>query len=162
VLDDIIHDAASCLKEVRHLLADLRNQQAGESELAAAIARTAAQVCGDQMDRLRLDLDPAPPALPGHTRYNLTQIVHEAVANAVHHSGAARITVMLRVNSGRLLVSVADNGCGFNPAAGFDGHYGLAGMKERAAEVCARLEIASRPGAGASVTVALPVSRPGR
>ncbi|MCU0450835.1 MAG: hypothetical protein MUC97_13505 [Bernardetiaceae bacterium] len=57
---------------------------------------------------------------------------------------------------GQLALQVADNGAGFDPAAGSpNGHYGLANMRKRAAEIGAQLTIDSQPGTGTRVTVTL-------
>lgn len=161
VLDDIIADAASCLREVRHLLANLRNEPPRHSELASAVARAATQINGGDVSRLKLDLEQVPARLPAHTEYNLLRIVQEAVTNSMNHSGARRITVSLRSNANRLVLSVADDGSGFITGKDTDGHYGLIGMKERAAEIGAEMRILSRPEDGTVITVELPIPKNG-
>ena len=161
VLDEIIGDAANCLREVRHLLANLRHEQARRSGLGSAIARAASQANGGDVSRLKFDLEPVPALLSAHTEYNLLRIVQEAVTNAVNHSGASRINIVLRSHPKRIVLSVADDGSGFNTAGGVDGHYGLIGMKERAREIGADLNIASHPGEGTIITVELPFVKNG-
>jgi signal transduction histidine kinase len=61
-----------------------------------------------------------------------------------------------------LRLSVSDDGCGFengdyrHPRPG---HYGIIGMKERAAQIGAEIEFDSAPGRGATVTIVAPVGR---
>jgi signal transduction histidine kinase len=56
-----------------------------------------------------------------------------------------------------LIVEVADDGCGFDPASVADSGIGLAGMVERARLIGAQLAVATAPGAGTVVTLALPI-----
>ncbi len=152
VLDDIIADAAKSLREVRLLVSNLRNEQHARAGLSSALAQAVAQASGGA--RVKLELEDA-PALPAEVEYNLARIAQEAATNAVKHSGADHIRVRLRSGRGRVSLSVADDGCGFTPEGAFDGHFGLLGMKERAAEIGADLDVSSRPGKGTTVSVAL-------
>lgn len=82
-------------------------------------------------------------------------IAAEAVANAVRHSAAARLTVRARVDQEVLVLEVSDDGCGVpsRPSAGV----GLRSMGERAAEVGGRLDVLPAPGGGTVVRAELPV-----
>lgn len=79
----------------------------------------------------------------------LVLIGREAVCNALVHAGARRVVLRLRYGSRTLLLRVTDDGGGFNArqaeAAARAGHFGLAGMRERAAAIGARLRIHSGP-----------------
>ena len=82
------------------------------------------------------------------------RIVQESITNALRHANARRIQVRLRFDpGGRLVVSIADDGVGFDArgmlAGGVrDENFGLAGMAERAEMAGGRLEIRSSPGVG--------------
>jgi len=80
--------------------------------------------------------------------YRITQ---EALNNVARHAGAGSAFVDLELSPERVRLSVRDDGCGFDP--GFLGpeHLGLRSMRERAAEVGARLEIEAAPGEGTRV-----------
>jgi signal transduction histidine kinase len=58
---------------------------------------------------------------------------------------------------GRLALTVADDGAGFDPGAVPGGHYGLVGMQEQAALIGAELHVDSAPGQGTRVSVSVPV-----
>ena len=93
--------------------------------------------------------------------YNLLRIATEAVSNSVKHSGARTIEVALNSMPGSVRLSVHDDGSGFardlaqNGHDG-EGHYGLIGMKERASQIGADLELVSDPGGGTTVSVSVP------
>jgi signal transduction histidine kinase len=91
---------------------------------------------------------------------NLFRIVHEAVANAIRHSGSDRILVSLKRTSRRLTVQVGDWGCGFDvratqPLSQGGQHIGLRVMEERAALIGGRFSLSSAPGKGTTVAVDL-------
>lgn len=91
------------------------------------------------------------------------RMVSEALSNVARHARASRVSVRLTSRGGCLEAWIEDDGAGFDPgeASDLDGHYGLLGMRERARLAGGSLEIASRPGAGATVHLTLPLAGPG-
>ncbi len=89
----------------------------------------------------------------------LLRIGQEAIANAVKHAAAQFVAVALTYNERQLELSVTDDGCGFEPERSMaaSGHFGLLGIRERAAQISARLQVTSRPGRGTSLTVTIPL-----
>ncbi|GEM_PF-3665252 len=81
---------------------------------------------------------------------NIYRIIQESLNNAVKYSGADLVSVSVTQLNGLLLVEIADNGKGFDPAHTEAG-YGLKNMKKRAEEMNAGLEIISRPENGTTV-----------
>lgn len=161
-LDDIIHDAANCLRETRRSVAGLRGAREPESGLAASIGQAARQITETKDVRLKLKLDKGPQGLPPEFEYNLLRIATEAVSNSVKHSGARTIEVTLKSSPEAVRLVVSDDGAGFEPDDHGHlkpGHYGLIGMKERAAQIGAEFEFDSAPGRGTTVVVAAPLGR---
>jgi ligand-binding sensor domain-containing protein/anti-sigma regulatory factor (Ser/Thr protein kinase) len=163
-LEDIIHDAANCLRETRRSVAGLREARGPEpsSSLASAIAGAARQITETKDVRLKLRLDKGSRGLPPEVEYNLLRIASEAISNSVKHSGARTIAVSLTSSPDALRLSVSDDGIGCEPQENGHlrpGHYGLIGMKERAAQIGAEFEFESTPGHGTTVSVAVPVGR---
>ena len=96
-------------------------------------------------------LDPVSPP-PSHVAHELSRIAQEAMLNAMRHAGGRAIHLSLtRLADGGLRLEVDDDGRGFDPAAACG--FGLAGLRDRAAMIGARLSIASTPGAGTQVAV---------
>jgi len=93
--------------------------------------------------------------LPAGLEDGLHRIAQEALQNAIRHAGAGRIDVRLGRHNSLVRLEVRDDGVGFDPVDGGlrARHLGLTSMEERAAELGARIEISSAPGAGTSVTV---------
>ena len=96
------------------------------------------------LDRLRTQL-----------QHDVYAIVREAVANALRHT-AGGVTVQAAADARGFALDVVDEGPGFGAhAGGKPGHYGLQGMRERAALIGAKLELADVSG-GARVTLTIP------
>jgi signal transduction histidine kinase/ligand-binding sensor domain-containing protein len=94
-------------------------------------------------------------ALPQEFEDEILRIAQEAVTNVVRHAGASTVAVDLRYSPESLLLRIVDDGCGFDVAAASsnDGHFGLKGMRERAAMIAGQLEIESLTGKGTRVTM---------
>jgi ligand-binding sensor domain-containing protein/two-component sensor histidine kinase len=154
-LEDIVADAGHAMKEARRSLMGLRRSDSA-SGLATAVAQTARQLTEANDVRLKLDLGDCQWTLTSDVEDNLLRIAQEALMNAVKHSGARTLQVTLDGTPQRIQLSVKDDGAGFDgdqptPA----GHYGLMGMRERAAQIGARLRIVTAPGRGTAVSVVL-------
>ncbi len=94
---------------------------------------------------------PLRPAL----HHELTRIAGEAVKNALLHAAPTQINVALCYRPDALTLSVRDDGRGFDPAlapAAGDGHFGLLGIRERAARL-GSLELASAPDRGTHLAI---------
>jgi signal transduction histidine kinase len=88
------------------------------------------------------------------TRTTLYRAAQEAITNARRHGQAGAVEVSLAFDRPGTRLVVTDDGTGFDPGAA-EG-YGLLGMRERAALVGGRVEVSSRPGAGARIAVTVP------
>jgi signal transduction histidine kinase len=107
---------------------------------------------------LRLTLPPGPVTLAADVEYNLLRIAQEAIANAVRHSGASLIEVMLESTPRQVRLVISDDGSGFDAdewERSPGGHYGLIGIKERAAQIGAEVRVESAAGNGTRIRVRL-------
>jgi signal transduction histidine kinase len=85
-------------------------------------------------------------------------ILQEAVGNAINHGHARQVKVKVVFGEKGLAMSVADDGSGFDTAAARkEGHYGLAGMERRTAELGGKISISSEKGEGTTVRISLPL-----
>jgi signal transduction histidine kinase len=88
----------------------------------------------------------------------ILRTVGEGLANIARHAQARQVWVTLRQEGQGITLVVRDDGIGFDPAATRgNGHYGLIGLAERAQLAGGALNIASAPGAGATLTLRLPL-----
>jgi signal transduction histidine kinase/ligand-binding sensor domain-containing protein len=91
-------------------------------------------------------------------RYEIYRIGYEAIRNACVHSGGTRMEVRLSYDKD-LILSISDNGIGIDAAVsekGKLGHFGLQGMRERAARIGSKLTIVSSANSGTAVTIIVP------
>jgi PAS domain S-box-containing protein len=100
--------------------------------------------------------------VPNDVGVTAYRVVQEALTNVLRHSGAKKARIELAHRDGRVSVTVADDGAGFDVAAAREkaaaqGHLGLVGMKERVEILGGDLDIISEPGAGTRVEVSLPL-----
>jgi PAS domain S-box-containing protein len=80
------------------------------------------------------------------------RIAQEALTNVARHAQASSAQVSLRLEDGRLYLTISDDGCGFHPASISENEeLGLAGMRERAVLVGGTLTVDSRPRHGTRV-----------
>jgi signal transduction histidine kinase len=84
----------------------------------------------------------------------ISAIMAEAVRNAVEHAGAKAIRIEGTVDRDSGTLTIEDDGAGFDTSSAPPGHFGVIGMRERAAGVGAKLSIESQPHAGTKVVVA--------
>ena len=88
------------------------------------------------------------------------RIAQEALTNVARHADASRAEVTIRQEAGRLLLTVSDDGCGFQPSEQNETEaLGLAGMRERAALVGGTLLVESEPGGGTRVCLQVKLSQ---
>lgn len=99
----------------------------------------------------------AEPKLARQLMGRMLMILQEAVGNAITHGDATKVYVKVTFGEGDLVMTITDNGEGFDPASVSDarGHFGIRGMKARAQEGRGSLVIESAPGKGTVVTVRL-------
>ena len=140
------------LAEARSAISGLRPPVLDDFGLAGGLASLASSI-----PEIDLELRLADDRLPEHTEVALYRIAQECAQNVVKHSKALVATVAFTVIDGVARLEVTDNGVGFDPAAAGRAGYGMLSMAERAELVGGTLEVRSRPGAGTTVTVTVPM-----
>ena len=99
--------------------------------------------------------------LADETAVAVFRIAQEALRNAAKHADASEIEVRLTEYPDRLRLTVTDDGRGIGGGADSarfvaQGHFGLAGMRERAAMIGGRLDVQTAPDYGTAVVLELP------
>jgi len=151
--------ADTTLDVVRHIASDLR-PAALDLGLVSAIQWLAEDLELRSDICARLDLATEDVAMNDAQATVVFRIVQESLTNVVRHANAGEVIISLREDQGQLLLQVIDDGCGFNPQdARRAQSYGILGMRERVRGLGGRLQIDSRPNAGTTVSIALPLQR---
>jgi signal transduction histidine kinase len=147
------------LEETRRSVMDLRSQALESHDLPAALATLARQMTLGTPIRAEVRVEGARRRLDAALEHHLLRIGLEAVTNAVKHSGASRVEIVVRFSASATVLVVSDNGCGTRPEEGELGgsHFGLQGMRERANKIGAILEFERRDQQGTRLVVSVPL-----
>ena len=154
-LEYILQLTEAGLTEMRALIFELRPEALQEEGLHAALKKQTDAI------RLRFRLKVtaqlcSEPECDFAVKEALYRIALESIHNAVKHSRASEIVLVLSENDDGVMVEVRDNGRGFDPNATYPGHLGLKSMRERAQSLKGHLAIDSAPEQGATVRARLP------
>lgn len=147
------------LAEARRSIWDLRAITA-QSTLPTRLTNLVEQARATPL-MIHLNIGGTYRELPLSVENELLRIAQEAMTNIQRHANATEVNINLRYDSDHLHLAISDNGSGFNPsliAHASNGHFGLQGMRERAAQINAQLNIASSPNHGTAITLDLPIS----
>lgn len=159
-LDQLAGAAREVYADVRESIIGLRS--------AAVPERTLEEALADYINTWRhqtgidcaLRIEETPRRLPPNVQLQILRIVQESLANVRKHSHARNAEIILRQNGAKLLITVRDDGAGFNPyelgRSEFP-RFGLATMRERAESLGGTFQLDSTPGTGTRVTIELPV-----
>ncbi len=149
--------AQDALEELRSLVFELRPVDLELDGLGGALRKHVGLVGRLEGLEIELTIENEPLADPARD-LEVLRIAQEAIQNAVRHSEARHVTVVLRGDGKRLLLEIVDDGVGFDPAA--EGirsrRLGLTSMDERAARLGGTLEIRSAAGTGTTVRLEAP------
>ena len=163
---ELIELSRSALTALRALIFELRPPALQDHSLIEAVRAYAASMTGRCGVPITVLDERADTALPEEASDNIYRVVQEALHNVVKHAGASTVTVGFRDGDGiavpatDVVVEIADDGRGFDPAAlTGESHLGLVTMRERAADLGGHLEVRSRSGDGTRVILRVPRPR---
>ncbi len=153
---------SSALKSTRQLIYELQPPSLEEAGLGAALRK---YINSSRLrDTLQIDLEVAGQEirLPEATETALFRTIQEALTNASEHSGTAKVDVALRFDTDHLVVTVSDEGRGFDVKGVLEqidqrDHSGLADIRARATLAGGSLELESAPNAGCTVKLTIPL-----
>jgi len=144
--------------EFRRALMNLRAQELPRAGLEGALAESARQLTAGTGIETSTNVKGVARGLPEDIENNLLRIGQECVTNAARHAAPRRIEIVLDFEPETVTLRVSDDGRGLSADAALrEGHFGLRGMRERAEQMNARLEIASPQNGGTCVSVTVPL-----
>jgi signal transduction histidine kinase len=154
LVDRTLDQARNALREGRDELTALRGAAAPADDLVGAVVPLG-HILGEQFDvRFDVHVDGQRRPLCRDVAQEACFIAREALQNAFRHARAHQVALEVAYGEQAFELRVRDDGSGIREAAR-PGHWGLAGMRERAAAIGAQLDIG--PGAGGGTVVALTV-----
>jgi signal transduction histidine kinase len=157
----LAHEVAKFgLLEARRFALSLRSTVIENSKLVEALTMLAEH--SNVVGRLRCDFRSSripEERLPARIQHELLRIAQEAISNAIRHGKPTVVTVTLRREPHNLILQIKDNGSGIptTPLVKSEG-IGLRSMRERAAQIDAKLVIQTGPSRGTRIIVTVPIS----
>jgi two-component system, NarL family, sensor histidine kinase DevS len=155
---DLRQLVVSTLQDVRRLAVELRPAALDDFGLVPALERLRDTIAEQSSISIDVQSSLGDRRLPADIETMLYRTVQEALTNVVKHAEAVRVTVRLTPGDGTVILTVHDDGKGFDPQAARDGGLGLVGMRERAALLGGRFSIETSEGAGTMLRAEVPVA----
>jgi signal transduction histidine kinase len=159
-LADLAARSGETVSILRAICHDLRPPLL-QHDLASALKALVEQLDARSKAPIHLDVLADSLSLPDDVAVAIFRITQEALNNAIQHANASEIEVRLTHYPDRLRLTVTDDGRGIvgdTEAGRFvaQGHFGLAGMRERAAMIGGTLEVQTAPDYGTVVVLEVP------
>ena len=165
-LENAIEQAARAITEGRDAVQGLRESTVQMNDLARTLKSIGEELQGnstsEQSPSFRVLVEGQSRELHPIIRDEIYKVAAEALRNAFRHSEARNIEAEIRYDDEQVGLRVSDDGKGMAPALlsgpGREGHFGLAGMKERAVVAGGSLSVRSELGAGTHVELTIPAN----
>jgi signal transduction histidine kinase len=160
----LAEDARQATREAREIIIGLRSDAGEQLPLAAALQAEARRWSAGTGVQVALAVEEVGELHPVAER-ELEWILREALGNVDRHARASKVTVRLRRLGSRAVLTVADDGAGFEVPDELEQlaqgrHFGVTGMRERALLAGGDLSVESAPGEGCVLSVWMPVDAP--
>jgi signal transduction histidine kinase/ligand-binding sensor domain-containing protein len=149
----------SALDAGRRALNDLRTAPLSAADLVKSFSQSAKELARDTGTVVDVIVEGRERPLNAATGNDVLQVGRQAITNAFQHAHASKIHVLLSYGERELRIRVQDNGLGISEETlnlRRPGHYGIAGMRERAERLGGSISIRSRVGEGTEVNLSVP------
>ena len=164
---DVAARVGAAVDELDRVIRDLRNYIFGlrpgilaDRQLDQALRALGEEVASRSRIAVDVDVDAAAAAALSPQSHQIVQLTREALSNVTRHARAAHASVDLARRSSHAVLTIQDDGVGFDRRAGTHGS-GLRNLRDRASAMGGRLRLTSAPGRGTRVEITLPLDRHG-
>ncbi|HEX6677995.1 MAG TPA: sensor histidine kinase [Actinomycetes bacterium] len=158
LLGDLEQRLAGEIAGLRRLVAELRPPVLDQFGLETALRRQVETFQADSGVDCEVETDLG-RALAPELETVLYRVTRESLANVGKHANAAHVRIWLAADNGLVRLRISDDGVGFDMSQqarlAAEGHFGLAGMRERVEMVGGRFLVESRLGEGTTISVQL-------
>jgi signal transduction histidine kinase len=153
----------STLQTVKRISTDLRPELLDDLGLSAAIEWQGGEFQNRTGIKSEVTMDPEEIILDQDCSIAIFRIFQETLTNVARHSHATRVTVKLKMKTGKIELKVKDNGKGITEKQ-ISGpkSFGLIGIRERVHFLDGNVEIKGVQGKGTTVTVRIPIHKEGK
>src|ERR1700730_15516898 len=155
-LEGAVNEIDRVIRDLRNYIFGLRPGVLADRQLDQAL-RTLAREVSEQSDlKVIVDVDSVVAAELSPKATALLQLTREALSNVQRHADASECVLSLQRNRMHAVLSVRDNGRGFDPSAVQLGQ-GIANMRDRVKRLGGRVRVVTAPGKGTRLRVAIPL-----
>jgi len=154
------HSIRSAYAESREAIEGLRFDLERPEEMVIRLQELVGQFSSQTGIQTQVSVEPANLLIVPATALQLLRIAQESLTNIRKHAQASRVEICLKGLDDELELSITDNGRGFpdtSQASHDQRHFGLESMRERARSLDGALTVATGPGQGTRITVAVPL-----
>src|SRR5579884_2336100 len=148
------------LEEVRRIARELRPEMLEHLGLVSALTELSRRFGESSGIRVVRRFAPELPRLSDDAELAVYRVAQESLTNVARHAGATQVEIVLEPGPGSVVLRIADDGRGLDPAWALNGHGGLRGMRERALLVGGALAVKTASGGGAEVRLEVPAAEP--
>ncbi|MEB2289456.1 MAG: GAF domain-containing sensor histidine kinase [Anaerolineae bacterium] len=154
----IIEDLNQIIEDIRLYIRNLRTAREEQATFRQRLDNLARHFHDFARVDVMVDVPPRLRTIGDRQRHSLTQIVREALSNVARHAHATHVLVKVREKENTLVLTVEDNGVGFDPAKLRNPEsFGLRNMDQRARQLSGQFSIDSDPEKGGTcITVQIP------
>lgn len=146
------------MDEARRAVWNLRNGNDPGVDLEAEVGELVSKLQTEFGRSVQCKIENSLPRIDRGTSHEIAMVLREALHNSLLHSNADSIRVNIRYEAEKALLSVSDDGRGFDVSQSVpEGHYGLAGMRERVERLGGGFQLESAPNRGTSVIFSVAV-----
>jgi len=164
--EEALDRADDALSESRNAIQNIRSSQSQTSSLAQSLNNMMAAMAqeyyceGTRKPDYSVSTEGNPKQLKGLVNAEVLRIAQESLRNSFQHANASRIETEVTFGESHFRIRFRDDGVGIDPDVLKNGsrlgHWGMIGLKERAAQVSAKLDVWSKPGAGTELDLSVP------
>ncbi|MBI2965490.1 MAG: sensor histidine kinase [Chloroflexi bacterium] len=155
-LQRLVPLAKQTLLETRHYIYDLKPLLAGQNDLPTVVRNQCREFGTVSGIPVTVDIAGEAHPVPVPVASACYRVLQEALANVLKHARSSRVVVGLEIGPDKAILSVKDDGRGFDVATRPPG-YGIENMRQRAEELGGSLRVESQSGHGTTVTMKLPL-----
>ncbi len=156
-VDDMRYQLDTAIASVRRIAAELRPRVLDDLDFAEALTWQTREFMRHSGLEVTLNLEAVALIRNNETATALFRIVQEALTNVVRHAQATQVHIGLRAQADQVVLTVQDNGVGFDSSLRKSG-VGLVGMRERCSAIGGKFCITSQVGQGTRVEVSVPLA----
>lgn len=154
IIGDAMNQARVTLADARRAIDDLRKTSL--DDLDSALRLEVSRFSDATGIPIHFHTGPTPP-LPDPVKETVVRAVAEGLTNIAHHAQAKDVDVDVRMKDKCLLVTIQDDGVGFDTSSIPSGHYGILGIQERVRLVKGKVDVQSEAGKGTLLKIEVPL-----